>query len=107
MIALRSALALDSFHTPNEVREAMLSSFLSKGYTVALDQPFAGALVPLSHYQQTRSLVSIMVEVRRDLFLSSDGQPSERFGRIQSDVAGAILAAMQAFERCRRSGMRA
>ena len=94
-------IGTDAFHTPNVVSETMLNSFLAKGYTVALNQPFAGALVPLPHYQRSRTLASVMVEVRRDLFLSTEnGQPNEHFSRIQADVADAILSTTRAFAQC-------
>ena len=34
-----------------------------------LNRPFAGSLVPMRYYQTNRNVWSIMVEVRRDLYM--------------------------------------
>jgi hypothetical protein len=38
----------DEFHTPRDVAAAFVDSFLEAGFTVEVDHPFSGALVPLS-----------------------------------------------------------
>jgi N-formylglutamate deformylase len=44
----------DSFHTPSTVRNAIVKAAQGEGYSVAVDAPFAGALVPLSAYRKDR-----------------------------------------------------
>jgi hypothetical protein len=38
----------DAFHTPRDVAAAFVDSILEAGFTVEVDHPFSGALVPLS-----------------------------------------------------------
>ena len=37
----------DSFHTPSSIRDAIVAAVTEAGYSVAVDVPFAGVLVPL------------------------------------------------------------
>jgi N-formylglutamate amidohydrolase len=90
-------IGTDNFHTPKAVLDSVLYQFLKKGYTAALDQPFSGALVPMKHFHKTKEVVSIMIEVRRDLFLEeTSGQQNARFNKVKSDINDAIYAAMNA-----------
>ena len=43
-------IGTDAFHTPAAVRDALINFFQNKGYSVSVDDPFAGALTPLKHY---------------------------------------------------------
>lgn len=61
-------IGADSFHTPNELSEELTRFFSDRGYTVALNAPFAGALTPMKLYHTEPRLRSIMIEVRRDLY---------------------------------------
>jgi len=86
-------IGTDPFHTPDSLCDALVGYFLELGYTVALNQPFSGSIVPLPYYQQDRNIMSIMLEVRRDLFLeSATGEPSAGFDLVKKHVGGAIEA---------------
>jgi N-formylglutamate amidohydrolase len=39
-------IGTDSFHTPSLIRDAVAATPKKEGYSVAVDAPFAGALVP-------------------------------------------------------------
>ena len=58
----------DDYHTPTALTELVTQYFESCGYSVAVNNPFAGALVPLAHYQANPAVNSIMIEVNRDLY---------------------------------------
>jgi N-formylglutamate amidohydrolase len=54
--------------------------FTSFGLEVAFDQPYAGCLVPLHYYQKDARVRSIMIEVRRDLYMDeTSGKKTNRF----------------------------
>lgn len=90
-------IGTDHFHTPQAVLDSVLYQFLKKGYTVALDQPFSGTLVPMKHFHKTKELSSIMIEVRRDLFLKeTSNQQNSRFEKVKSDITESIYAAIAA-----------
>lgn len=53
------------------------------GWSVAVDRPFSGAIVPLAHYQRDPRVASVMVEVNRRLYMD------ELTGRRLPGFAGA------------------
>ena len=62
-------IGTDAFHTSPAVAAAFTQAFAANGWSVALNQPFAGALVPASRYQQDTRVAAVMVEVNRRLYL--------------------------------------
>jgi N-formylglutamate deformylase len=62
-------IGTDAFHTPSLVRDAIVEAAKREGYSVAVDAPFSGALVPLSAYQKDRRVLSVMIEVNRRLYM--------------------------------------
>jgi N-formylglutamate deformylase len=58
-------IGTDQFHTPSAVRDAIASAAQADGYSVAVDTPFSGALVPLASWRTDRRIMSVMIEVNR------------------------------------------
>ena len=67
-------LGADDRHTPAGLLEAARELFAPLG-SVAINQPFRGTYVPLRHYGRDDRVTSIMLELRRDAYLRSDGAP--------------------------------
>ena len=51
------------------IRDTMVTAVKEAGYSVAVDAPFAGALVPLSYYRKDDRVLSVMIEVNRRLYM--------------------------------------
>lgn len=84
-------IGTDTFHTPPWAAETLVEFFRSRGHDVALDTPFAGALTPGDFYGRNRNVLSVMIEVRRDLYMDeATGEKNARFGDIKKDVTAAI-----------------
>ena len=58
-------------HTSRELSETALQIFGQAGYSVGLDTPFKGSIVPLSFTGDTR-VQTMMLEIRRDIYLCDD-----------------------------------
>lgn len=80
-------LGTDDFHSPAELVEEIKLMLESKGYQVELNAPFAGTIVPLSHYRKTSSLKSIMIEVNRKLYV---GTSAAEYQQTKSAVDEAL-----------------
>ncbi|CAL9618580.1 N-formylglutamate amidohydrolase [Streptomyces sp. enrichment culture] len=65
-------LGTDSFHTPPELLAAAREAFGETG----LDSPFAGTYVPLEFYGRDPRVAALMVEIRRDTYMSEPGGPA-------------------------------
>lgn len=74
----------DPFHTPPSVVDALCDYFSKRGYSVRVNSPFSGALVPLAFYQRDERVHSVMIEVNRALYLDGD------IASIHSLLSGAI-----------------
>ena len=66
-------IGTDSFHTPANLIEISKDFFTKKGYTLGVDWPYSGSIVPLNHYHKTKNVESIMLEINRALYLSEPG----------------------------------
>ena len=67
-------LGADEHHTPAWLIEAAREAFAPLG-SVAINQPFRGAYVPLRHYRRDDRVSSLMLELRRDAYLRGDRTP--------------------------------
>ncbi|MEU8473397.1 N-formylglutamate amidohydrolase [Streptomyces sp. NPDC029006] len=68
-------LGTDSFHTPPALTEAACRAFAGCGET-GLDSPFAGTYVPLEFYGTDARVGALMVEIRRDVYMTEPGGPA-------------------------------
>lgn len=65
-------LGTDPFHTPGWLVEAARAAFDGVDGGVDLDVPFAGTYVPLARYGHDPRVGSLMLEIRRDLYMDED-----------------------------------
>ena len=98
-----------SINTPSWLLDACHSLFLDRGYTVEVNFPYAGCLVP-SRFEGDILVPAIMIEINRRLYLepaqhdssgsSSPPMKSAGFQTIKSDIWAAMLGIAQ--EACHR-----
>ena len=71
--------------------------FTSKGLSVSVNAPFAGALVPLSRYRRDRRVASVMVEVNRRLYMDeTTGAALQSLSRMRDILREFLALAAQA-----------
>ena len=84
-------IGTDNYHTPNWIREATLVEFRKLGFSVEFDTPFSGTFVPSKYYSLNSSVISIMIELRRDLYMNeASGDPNDDFNMITNSISVAI-----------------
>lgn len=92
-------LGSDAFHTPASLLELAVATFNRLGFSVDVDRPFSGALVPLAHYQRDRRASALMVEVRRDLYMDEEtGLRRPDFAELMDRVQQAARVIIESFE---------
>jgi N-formylglutamate amidohydrolase len=95
--ALIFCIGTDSFHTPSVIRDAVVAAVEDEGYSVTVDAPFAGALVPLSSYRKDNRIFAVMIEVNRRLYMHEDsGLKNKDFDQIAAAVGRLIATAGKA-----------
>jgi N-formylglutamate amidohydrolase len=68
-------IGTDAFHTPPEISKLFTDYFEEKGYTVSINHPFAGTIVPSEFYHKVPRVHSIMIEINRRLFMDNENIP--------------------------------
>jgi N-formylglutamate amidohydrolase len=87
----------DSFHTPQWLSTTLISAFEGRGYSVLVDSPFSGTIVPAEYLGRSDRVLSIMIEIRRDLYMDEEtGERNSSFTKVAEDVVRAIDAVRQA-----------
>jgi N-formylglutamate deformylase len=86
-------IGTDPYHTSVEMAEAVAQAYRNNGFKVAFNTPFAGALVPLASYSRDLRVKSIMIEVRRDVYMDEE---TSRMKVDWSKLAQANVAATDA-----------
>jgi N-formylglutamate amidohydrolase len=76
-------------HTPPALRDLTVDFFRAHGYSVGVDVPFRGAMVPNACFGREPRLWSVMIEVRRDLYMDEiSGERHAGFARTQAVLTG-------------------
>jgi N-formylglutamate amidohydrolase len=83
-------IGTDSFHTPHLLVEKAKEYFKDLGYTLGIDWPYSGSMVPAEYYKTNKNVNSIMLEVNRRLYLKKNTN-------IKSDNYYKIKEAIQEF----------
>jgi N-formylglutamate deformylase len=90
-------ICTDASHTPASLRDIAVRVFEAEGWRVAVDRPFAGALVPMRFYRTDPRVQSVMVEVRRDLYMDEEsGARLPGFDAVRGRISGALRTVIAA-----------
>lgn len=65
-------LGTDPVHSPPDLVQAARDAFDGVAGGVDLDTPFAGTYVPLAHFGSNVAVRSLMLEIRRDLYMDEE-----------------------------------
>lgn len=83
-------IGTDAFHTPEWLSESLTRSFRRMGYTVSMNRPFAGTMVPLSHYGKDPRVLSVMIEVNRGLYMTETAEKKASFFQVKKKIRAAL-----------------
>lgn len=72
-------IGTDPFHTTQELIEKTQRFFLDKGFSVKINSPYAGTIVPLKHLNKERRVRSLMIELNRGLYLEEGTKEKNGF----------------------------
>jgi N-formylglutamate deformylase len=65
--------------------------FETVGWRVAVDRPFAGALVPMLFYRKDLRVSAVMIEVRRGLYMNEGtGEKLPGFDEVRERISTAL-----------------
>jgi N-formylglutamate amidohydrolase len=78
-------IGTDLFHTPQILADISVDFFKKAGYSLGINWPYSGSIVPLRHYKKNRNVQTIMLEINRRLYLKEQtNEKSDRYPEIKS-----------------------
>jgi len=84
-------IGTDPFHTPAEWILRAKEYLSGQGYSVKINSPYAGTIVPLKHYGNDARVKSIMLEVNRKLYMDEDNcEKLAVFEEINATISGFL-----------------
>lgn len=84
-------IGTDSFHTPKKYIDASISYFEKQGYSLGIDWPYNGSIVPMKYYKKEIRVSSIMLEINRKLYLNEPtNQKSINYKKTKVIVQGFL-----------------
>jgi N-formylglutamate deformylase len=87
-------IGTDDWHTPARLRDELVAAASAAGFSVLIDRPFAGALVPAKHYRREPRVKDVMIEINRQLYMDEEtGERLPSFGEIRQVVSELLAAA--------------
>ncbi len=84
-------IGADALHTPEHLVRAAVDCINDSGFSVAVNTPFAGAIVPQQFHAKNSQVCSIMLEVERSLYMMQTHKSGEVAG------VGSMCAKKSAF----------
>ncbi len=87
-------IGTDDFHTPDDLTKKIAEAFTSFG-TVGINEPFIGTYVPLEQYGTDQRVRSVMIEIRRDLYM--DEAAGEARGEVIEALGEKLRIALAGF----------
>lgn len=82
-------LGLDTFHTPELLKDKAQAIFEKAGYSVGINTPFKGTYVPDEFYGKDPTVMSLMMEIRRDTYMD------ETTGKVKADEYQKMKSAIE------------
>jgi N-formylglutamate deformylase len=84
-------IGTDNFHTSEKLRNSFGELFEKSNFIVKYNAPFKGSIVPLKFYNKDKEVQSIMIEIRRDLYMNEkSGEQNYRFNKIKKTLEKII-----------------
>lgn len=73
-------IGTDRYHTPENFIVTAKDFFQQKGFSLGIDQPYEGSIVPMAFYKKDKKVQSIMLEINRKLYLKEPtNEKSDRY----------------------------
>jgi N-formylglutamate deformylase len=65
-------IGTDLNHTPSNLLLMFKQHFINKGFSVAVNSPYSGSIVPMEHFNKNLKVKTIMIELNRKLYMDDE-----------------------------------
>ena len=83
-------LGRDEFHTPEELLDLVKGHFEDCGFSVLVNQPYSGCMIPIDYYRKNKHVHGIMIEVNKRLYLDRGFEKAKGFGKIRRAITDIL-----------------
>ena len=83
-------IGTDPFHTTGKIVEVLTKAFSQRGYSVFVNKPYAGTIVPMKYFHTKENVHSVMIEINRGLYLDGSCRKLPSFYQVKRDISLAI-----------------
>jgi N-formylglutamate amidohydrolase len=88
-------IGVDEYHTPKELVDIVKRNFESAGYSVEINSPFAGSIVPMKYSRTEQKVSSIMIEINRKLYMNEETYlKNKNFSEISKIISRAVIVSL-------------
>lgn len=88
-------IGTDEFHTPPDLAAGLEAGFAAEGFRVERNSPYAGTFVPSGYCGTDARVHSVMIEVRRGLYMDeTTGHRGTRMPTVSAAITRAVAAAV-------------
>jgi N-formylglutamate amidohydrolase len=98
-------IGTDSFHTPEALSQTTVLSLKKMGYSVQMNQPYKGTLVPMALHGKDGRVASIMIEINRSLYMDEmTGAKTSKFDSTKKQIQ-TLLRSIKQFQQQGQPGV--
>ncbi len=91
-------IGVDDYHTTEGLMNLLKNNFEEVGFSVKINSPFSGSIVPLKFYKKDKRVVSVMIEVNRKLYMNEDTfQKLKNFSGVGNSVSRCVIKSINQF----------
>jgi N-formylglutamate amidohydrolase len=65
-------LGIDEFHTPKYLLEHFYNHFKTYNYSVEINNPYSGTIIPSKYYKNDKRVKGIMIEINKKLYIKNN-----------------------------------
>jgi len=92
-------IGTDNFHTPKWLIQSLKQSAMNLDWTVEINRPFSGTIVPMSAYTKITRVFSVMLELNRSLYMDEKtGKRSATFINCRSSVSTILRTLLKTMQ---------
>lgn len=77
-------IGTDAFHTPKSLSDDALRYFKSRGYSVEINNPYSGCIIPKAFYLVNPNVKGIMIEINKRLYMDEGLVNDEKVKALQT-----------------------